>query len=185
MQKIQKWSHFIRIFFQIIFIAVPIAALIFGFAEWIFPDAGLPSTNNIAISLSNLNHPPVTTSTPYFTRIICFMLSLIPSSITMFGFYHLIRLFKLYELGQIFTIDNIRHIKICAYSVLSWFIADFIIHTLTVLALTINNPVGQITLSINFSFTHFSTLVISIIAIIIAQVMDEARKIKDENDFII
>lgn len=103
----------------------------------------------------------------------------------MWGFYHLIKLFRLYELGQVFSIENVRHIKISAYSALAWLVADFFTYSLLILALTVDNPIGQRYLSISVSSKHFSTLVISIIAIIIAQVMDEARKLKDENDYII
>jgi hypothetical protein len=179
MQKIQKWSRFLRIFFQIAFVAIPL----FTLCEWSFFDA---KTINLIESFRKFN-PTVSlpTEISYTTRALCFMLSMIPNGIIMFGFYHLIKLFKLYESGQVFTNECIRHIKICAYSVLAWLIADFFTTSLLILALTLENPVGQRILSISLGPKHLSTLIISIIAIIIAQVMDEARKLKDENDYII
>lgn len=171
MYKIQKWSRVMRILFQIILIATPIVA----FFEWVIFDK-----EALAILGSfNIYH---VTSLPYTTRIACFLIAMIPNFVAMFGFYHLVKLFRLYELGQIFTKDNINHIKICSYAVIVWFIANFITSILLVLELTINNPKGQRILAIEFDTKDFSTLVIGLIAIIISQIMDEARKIKDEND---
>lgn len=177
MQNIQKWSRFIRIIFQIAFVAIPILA----FGEWgFFSSQTIESFESFRKSSVSLP-----TEVPYTTRALCFMLSMIPNGIIMFGFYHLIKLFKLYELGKVFTSESIRHIKISAYSLLAWVITDFFTYSLIILALTIDNPIGQRSLSVSITSNHISTFVVSLIAIIIAQVMDEARKLKDENDFII
>lgn len=178
MYKIKKWSRVMRILFQIILIAMPIWAF---FQWWVYFDKeALSIFDSLRHEHPNLSYIAFF---PYSTRIICFVIALIPNLVAMFGFYHLIKLFRLYELGQIFTKDNINPIKICSYTILFWFIANFITSVLLVLALTLNNPVGQRILAIKFDAKDFSTLVIGVIAIIIAQIMDEARKIKDENDY--
>lgn len=177
MQKIQKWSRIIRIFFQIIFIVTPILGFIFSFSA-AFPEQDV-------LIKQNLLKPFITENTPYGARIICVMISMIPFAIIMLGFYHLIKLFKLYELGKIFDLESIEHMRMGAFTVLIWLIADMVIYTLDVLVLTINNPAGQRILSLHFRSVHFSTLVVAIVFIIITQIMDEARKLKDENDYIV
>ncbi len=178
MQKIQKWSRFIRIFFQIVFIGIPIYTLV----QWGYDGQFVDIIDSLRRFYPSISFP---TEIPYATRALCFMISMVPNGIIMFGFYHLIKLFKLYELGQVFTSENIRHIKICAYAILAWFLSDFLAYSLLILALTIDNPPGERILSISLTTKHFSTLVISLISIVIAQIMDEARKLKDENDYII
>lgn len=162
------------------FIGIPI----FTLAQWLF-DTNYFFIETIESFRKFYPSIPLPEAIPYSTRALCFIISMIPNGIIMFGFYHLIKLFKLYEQGHIFTSENIRHIKISAYTVIAWIIADFITNSLLILALTIDNPVGERILSVGISSRHFSTLIISIIAIIIAQVMDEARKLKEETEYII
>lgn len=179
MNRIEKWSRGIRVLFQIVLIGIPVGVIL----QWlVFDNEAIGLVNGLRSRHPNL---PIIQSIPYSTRWICLGIAMIKNVVAMFGFYHLIKLFKLYEKGQIFTLETIKEIKICAYAVFGWCIARFFTYILMVLALTINNPKGQRILSISFDTTDFSTLVIGIIAILIVQIMDEARKMKDEHAYII
>lgn len=165
-----------RILFQIVLIIIPIST----YFEWIEFD-------RVAFSMLDslrYDHPdlPKISTLPMSTRLECYIIAMIPNFVVMFGLYHLIKLLKLYEIGLIFTKENINQIKICSYTIFVWFFANFLASTLLVLALTMNNPEGQRILSITFASKEFSALVIGTIAIFIAHIMEEARKIKDEND---
>lgn len=179
MNRIQKWSNRIRVFFQIVLIGIPIGAIF----QWVIYDGeALSLLNGLRYRHLDL---PIVQSIPYSSRWLCFGIAMIKNAVTMFGFYHLIKLFKLYEKGQIFTLETIREMKICAYSVFGWCIAKFFTSILLILALTFHNPKGQRILAVSFDATDFSTLVIGIITIITVQIMDEARMLKEEHDYII
>lgn len=179
MNKIEKWSHVVRIMFQIILIGIPVAA----FLSWVvFDREAIGLLDKLRHRHPNL---PEVVSISYGIRWMCFGIVMIGNVVAMFGFYHLVKLFKLYEKGQIFTQENIREMKISAYTIFVWCIVNFFTSILLILALTINNPVGQRILSISIDTKDFSTLVVGIIAIVIVGIMDEARKIKDEYDYIV
>lgn len=181
MERIQKWSRYIRILFQWVIIVIPIVTLV----DWVIFDAAEIRMLQTFKFLEGANIM-IPETIPYSTRWISFIIAMIPRGILMFIFYHLVKLFKLYEIGYIFTMDNIRHIKICAYATLVWLIAHFFEYILLILALTINNPKGSRYLSVRFGTAcDFYSIIISIVIIIIAHVMDEARKIKNENELTI
>lgn len=178
MFRIEKWSYGVRVLFQIILVGIPVVALL----RWVVFDR-----EAIAIldGLRHRHYLPEVVSLSYGVRWVCFGIAMIGNLVAMFGFYHLVKLFKLYEKGQIFTQANIKEMKMGAYTIFVWCIANFFTSILLVLALTINNPVGQRILSISLDTKDFSTLVVGIIAIVIVQIMEEARKIKDEYDYIV
>jgi hypothetical protein len=53
------------------------------------------------------------------------------------------------------------------------------------LALTFNNPPGQRMISIGFSSTDFSEIVTALMIIVVAWIMDEGRKLKEEQALVI
>lgn len=179
MNKIEKWSRAISVLFQIILVGIPIWA----FLQWVVSDAGA-----IGI-LDGLRHKhaglPQVTHIGYETRWICFGIVMIQNAIAMYGFYHLVKLFKLFQKGQIFVYESINELKISINTICVWCIANVFTNTLLVLALTYKNPEGQRILSVSFDATNFSALVIGIIATLIVHIMDEGRKLKEVYDYTI
>lgn len=185
MNKIQKSSRRIRILFQLCFFAVPILSL----AYWLFFNSFVEgsqsdlygiffkfSYSQDALPASSLN--PLSLG----NRLLCFAIDMLPKGAIMYCFFHLIKLFKLYELGQIFSRDNINHIRKVSYGMFVLVVANFIAYALHSLAISFTNPVGQRTLSLRFDGGDFSILVIAFIILLISNIMDEGRKLKDEAD---
>ena len=184
MNKIQKSSRNIRFIFQLCFIATPLLSLFFwlNFNTFYFsPGDSVLEGFFFGFKITNLPGNPKEALT-LASRLLCFSISMIHNAALMFCFYQLIRLFKLYEIGQVFSRENIKHIKMASFGIFAYVIACFITHGLLSVALTMNNPPGERTLGLSFQFDDASTLVIGFIILLIANVMDEARKLKDEAD---
>lgn len=179
MHKIQQWSRLIRIFFQLTIIAIPIVCL----AQWVFSDT-LAITTISSLRHNNPYLPPLP-HVPYFIRFLCFVISMTSYAVVIFALYHLVKLFRLYERGKIFTKANIKEITICSHAIFLWLVVDIISSSLLVVVLTMHNPVGQRLLTIGISSKYLAPFVIAVVASLIAQIMDEARKLKDENDHIV
>ncbi|MBU0908025.1 MAG: hypothetical protein KJ717_00560, partial [Proteobacteria bacterium] len=60
---------------------------------------------------------------PFSARMMGFVVVMIPTGVAMFGVYHLMRLFQLYEQGQIFRLANVRCFRSLSRVLLWWFAA--------------------------------------------------------------
>src|SRR5580698_5038331 len=104
MNKIQRVSRILQRVFLILLIALPICSVIF----WFF----MKVPNALGIKTSFLPWVEASMQQPDFPeRLVGFIVNLIPLSIQMFCLYSLIKLFKLYEQGKIFTLKNVKYIR--------------------------------------------------------------------------
>ena len=90
-------------------------------------------------------------------------------------------LFSLYERGICFEAENVKQFRLLGKLALWGVFADVVNETVTILAATINNPPGQKILAICISRDHGKLMLVACIIMLIGMVMDEGRKIKDEN----
>ena len=105
MNKIKKVSKFFRIFFQILFIVIPLGTLV----SWLLLNTSYDIFTSIGVG-QNIVSGPVTVN--LLTRVLGIAISCLPVGIILFGFYQLIKIFKKYEKGEIFSINNaIRYQK--------------------------------------------------------------------------
>lgn len=91
------------------------------------------------------------------------------------------RLFILYERGEFFKKENVARYRGLSRLAFWGILADIVHKSAVTLALTVNNPPGQRWLTVGFSGGHIKLMLIAIILMIIARVMNEGRKIYDEN----
>ena len=91
------------------------------------------------------------------------------------------RLFFLYERGEFFKEENVTLYRALSRLAFWGILADIVNKSALTVALTINNPPGQRFLTVGFSGGHLKLMLIAIILMIIARVMNEGRKIYDEN----
>jgi hypothetical protein len=106
-------------------------------------------------------------------------------SFLMLIFYFLVCLFKLYERGDIFTLQSVRYIKKIGYTILISQIAGLFYHAAISLALTFNNPVGQRVISLGASQNNAYVIVIAIMIIFISWIMVEGCKLQEEQKYIV
>jgi len=111
MDKIKKFSRRFRLLLQIIFYLIPIFILWFWLVFHTSHDIFVPL--GIGAWLLEFFGKPVTINA--LTRILGFIATMLPAGIMMYGIRQLIKLFKNYELEQIFTLANAnsRHHWIC------------------------------------------------------------------------
>lgn len=183
MNKIKQVSFWFRLFFQA---ALYLSPALLAFA-WIFSTPNNFNPGYIS-GFGPVPHDlniPILYSLNASTKLMGFLISCIPLSITMLILYYLVKLFKLYEHAQIFTFANVKYIRNIGWLVLLSQIIRPIYEAMITAALTFQNPHGHRFASISFSNNNLTTLIIALIIILISWVMAEGCKLNDEQKYII
>lgn len=169
--QIQRMSHKLRILFHVCQYVLPVIPVIF----WI-------SYNHLSpIIQSGVFDGSVAPYLQLNSRVIAFVGSL-PAIIIMFmALRSLKTLFSSYEQGIYFRAENVKQFRFLGKLALLSVLADIFRKTFLVLGESINNPPGQKILSIGVSSDHLKLIVVACIIMAIGMVMDEGRKIHDEN----
>ena len=169
LSRIQRTSRRFRLFFQALVFLIPLANLVF----WISFNA-LP-----AGFLQNL---PVVPINPLPVQVLAagFLVSLLPLGVVVFGLLTLRRLFLLYEGGIIFSGANVHCFRRLGYAFIAWAVANLLYTPLLSVILTAANPPGEKALVLQFGSPHLATLITGGVVLLIAWVMDEGRKLEDE-----
>lgn len=107
--------------------------------------------------------------------------SCIPSAVLLFALWQVWCLFGAYRLGQVFTAEPVRRLRRLALALVVHALAQPLAHTLSILALTLGNPAGQRQLVLGLAFDHFISLFIGLVIWGIAQVMQQAQAVAEEN----
>ena len=171
-ERIQQASRRLRYLLMVVFWAMPV---INAFV-WIFIN----------------NFPEIMTSKmlPYFvhlplpalTRLMGFMVVMIPTGVAMTGAYHLMRLFELYERGEIFKLSNVHCYKKLSRVLIWWFAAGILCQSLLSVVLTLHHPPGQRMLTFALSSSDLAILLLGLILAVITWVMEEGRKLQEDQD---
>lgn len=181
MNRIKNISLFFRIIFQIIFIALPILLLIswiyapdeFGFLIGIFRFHAIPDNYSNAI-LHPLSH---------YEKTVGCLISAIPMMVQMFIFYCLIKLFKLYEMGKIFSLHHVKYIRNIGYALLIGQLIQPFYQFVMGLVLTMNNPPHHRFATVTLTQTNLGILLIAMLIILISWIMAEGYKLQEEQQF--
>jgi len=95
--------------------------------------------------------------------------------------YSLIKLFGLYEKGQYFLVDNIKHLKHIGLAMLTALIIDPFHQLLMTASLSIMaNPPGQREMAITIGNAEIYWILMAFMIYLVAWIMDEGRKLHDE-----
>ena len=178
MQKIHKLSLILRVFFQITFIAMPIMLIIFWlFAPFFYQNFHAFSGYYIPSGIEILH--PLT----WLNCLLGFMIDLLPTAVSMTIVYFLIKLFKLYECGEIFTKQNAKYIGNIAWTMLIGQVVGFIYEGLLSFAMTFNNPSGHRLSFFTFGTYDIYNILTAVMLIVISWVMVEGAKLNDEQKY--
>ncbi|MBL8644598.1 MAG: DUF2975 domain-containing protein [Rhodospirillaceae bacterium] len=104
-----------------------------------------------------------------------------PVSTMIFGLWNLRKLLAGFGAGRIFTLENTRALKIFAWSVLMVIVVQFLTDGLLSMVLTLNNPPGQRVLALGLSSDQVVAFFFGAVFVLIARVLEEGRKLADEN----
>ncbi|MCP4114368.1 MAG: DUF2975 domain-containing protein [Desulfobacteraceae bacterium] len=115
------------------------------------------------------------------SRVIAFAGEIPAILVMLFALKSLKALFSLYEKGIYFEAENVKQFRLLGKLALWGVLTDAVNETFLILAKTINNPPGEKVLAIGISSDHVKLMVVACIIMLIGMVMDEGRKIKDEN----
>ena len=176
--NLQRISRTSRQFIRLLQILLVVAPLVDG-AIWIFMnDLFAPMQQEMLPAFVRL---PL----PASARVLAFCVSLLPLGLFLYAIATLIRLFRLYENGMIFAADNVRCFRLLSRVLISWCLVGILTDPLMSIALTLHHPAGEHILSIGLGSPDLTALLIGGILAVITRVMDEARTLKEEQDFTI
>lgn len=180
MNNIKHISHFFKLIFQAAFIFIPLFQLFFWLnAPYPFGENSIIVTKIIP---AYLNVPDVLTLQ---TKMLGFLISCIPNGISMLTLYFLIRLFKLYEKAEIFSMQNVVYMKNIGYLLLASEIFNPIYQALMSFVLTRQNPPGSRQIYVNLRMSDLEFVAIAVIIILISFIMAEGCKMREEQEYII
>lgn len=182
MEKIQKVSLFFRILFQIAFVALPI----FLIAFWIKGPHHTAPWQGLGMDFSFLPKgvEVLHTLTP-MEKFYGFLISLIPNGIDMIVLYFLIKLFRLYEKAEIFSINNVRYLRNIGYALLIGELLSPIYQSLISFAMTWNNGHGHRYITITLDGTNIGIMLLALFIILISWIMAEGCKLREEQQLTI
>ena len=189
MNKIKRVSWFFRIIFQIIFIGFP---LLLAYSWMTNPEEFVLFNGIINGSfipkgyLATADHPSQIMHVMSVSERLCgFLVCMIPMAIDLFIVYSLIKLFRLYERGEIFSINNVRYMRNIGYGLLAGEFIDPIFQSLMGIVLTIHNPPGHRFFSIGWGSTNAGIILMALMIILISWVMAEGCKLREDQQLTI
>jgi hypothetical protein len=173
--RIRRASRFFIRLLQVIMLVVPLADM----AVWVFINM-MPALMRPGMlpDYAKLPLPPS-------ARVYAFCVSLIPLGLFFFANASLIRLFRLYEKGRIFSADNVQCFRNLSRALIGWCIAGIITTPLTSLALTLHHPPGQRMLTVGLGSPDVTALLIGGILAVITWVIEEGSILQQEQDLTI
>jgi hypothetical protein len=135
-------------------------------------------------NLDSVQHPMPQSFTP-LTKLFCFAVSMIPTSITLIMLYFLIKLFRLYQQGDIFTSMNVRYIRNVGYALLVGQLIKPVYQGLIGLALTWQNAPGHRFAMFVLGTDDFGVILTALLIILVSWIMAEGCKLREDQQLTI
>lgn len=167
--RIKQVSGRFRLFFSVLIILIPITDVLF----WSMYNY-LPAKGNLILKMD------IGQNLDLLTRFFLFITSLIPIAVILYAVFTLVQLFRLYENGIVFSMLNVKYYRRLGYLILFWVLALFFYTPIASLVVSINNPPGERFITLGFELLNVLTLITGSLVVLVSWVMDEARKLEDE-----
>lgn len=175
MSEIELFSKKISRLFQLFFISSPIFTIIF----WLYPEQML------SLGINPFPIPQQEVTFNGLSKLLGFGISLLPMMIVMTLFYLLIKLFKNYQKGEVFSQNNISYYKKLGKYLFLLACVNFLCTGLMSVALTFQNPHGQRFLCLSVGMAQILPILIGLVIIGISHVMNEASRLEEEQKYTI
>ena len=101
----------------------------------------------------------------------------------MAGIYMLIKLFHLYENLEIFSNRNVVCLRNLGRILILWVIAQLIYVPLISIVVTFQNPPGERSIAVSLGSADLTALIVGVTLLIISWVMDEGRRLEEEQRY--
>jgi len=115
------------------------------------------------------------------TRLMGFIIHMIPGGVAVYALLQGRRLFGLYSEGKIFTLENTRRLSNIARALIVYTLAMPLMRTALSVLLTLHKPLGERHLVISISSDDIGLLFIGTGLLVITWIMDEGRKLAEDN----
>jgi hypothetical protein len=170
-ERVQVLSRRLRIAFTVFLILIPTIQVVF----WIF-------FNQLPIPKEMISSDlPVAVQHDLGLRIrlMALAVSFISTSVVMVCVYQLIRLFGLYERAEVFTEGTVRSVRSLGRLLIGLFFARIVENALLSLVLTLDTP-GSRAMTWELSSDDCTILIIGIVTVLVAWIMEEGRRVHEE-----
>ena len=117
---------------------------------------------------------------PGWVRVLCFAAAMVPGGALMLALLRLRRLFGLYKEGSIFSLANVLAFRDLARALWIWAVCSVLATPLHSMAVTAANPPGRHMLNLGVGTTELELVFLASLALVMARVMDEARRLDEE-----
>lgn len=185
MNKIRTLSTYVLYCLNCLLITIPIFTFLswyyFIFAESEFLEFFMD--NGFSFIADDFVNVKIWSFTAKIISLVAYIIGALPIFI---GLFFLRRIFLNYKTGEVFNVINSRYYKYIGWAFfLDALIAKPIDGGLMSVATTLSNPVGERLFTITFDTLNLEAIFYGLIMIVIAQVMLEAAKIKEEQQYIV
>ncbi len=178
MNEIQKQSRRVRMLFQSLFVLIPIMVLYY----WVTVQTDYDFLTSLGIIELSLDIDSYTqASLTLSTRVLAIIASLLLCCIVNYALKVLVHLFRNYESGQIFSLENANCYQKLGYSLFYWVAGGVVYGAVMSVILSFNNPPGERVLMLSFEGMDALTIVFGFIVLIISWVMKEGYILADES----
>lgn len=181
MERIERVSRAFRVFFSVVLAILPVLNI----AIWIFFNEAYSLVSQGTVGGVSLAKLPVPLPLPAWIRALGFTVCLIPLSVQMCMVYYLRRLFSLYARGMVFTGENVLCIRRTGVALLAGQALSPVVQALMTVVLTLNNPPGHRMVQIGLSSADLTAVAVGFMLIVVAWIMDEGRKLTEEQALVI
>ncbi len=183
MNQIQKVSRCFRYLFLVVLVFLPILQVgfwltdgqLFGVKEWL---------RGFDLQMIPPNLPPLSTLSSEI-KFFGFLINCIPMAFTMVVVFFIQRLFKLYEEMKIFSESNVQCIRKIGWTLLCAQMAQPIYQVLITFVLSFHNPVGQRVVALDFDQDNLMGIFWGFLLILVSWIMNEGRKLEEEQKYTI
>ncbi|WP_455203897.1 DUF2975 domain-containing protein [Kaarinaea lacus] len=170
--RIQRVSHKFKLLFIALIFIIPLTELML----WLFYNQ-LPNNHFFLL------HDQIQGELSLSVRMQLFLASLIPIGILTYGVFILIKLFRLYEKKIVFTAENVRHYRRLGFVAISWVVGKVIYLPICSLILSFQQSDNNLFISLGLQSVDLFVLVTGVIVILVSWIMDEARRLEEEQAY--
>lgn len=184
MTKIQRLSSRLRLLFLAGIALVPVLHAL----GWIFFEQIIstpPFSFSPLLGLSWGEPPFMAGPVTGTMKFLGFAASMLPGAATMYSFACLAALFGRFGQGEMFSARTVGLLRRLGWAMLATQGLRVLHGFLVSLILTMDNPPGQHIISVGLDSATLSETVTGVVIILASWVMDEARKLKEEQELVI
>lgn len=179
MERIQKISILLYYLLLVVIILIPVFAVL----KWWQLPYQCATGQTFCFPIVNNTRLVTMFDMGWGSRLALLAITLIPNLLVMVICAYLMQLFKSFHLGEVFSEQNVHLLKRIAQILLLSVLVKPLYDLLMSYTLTWDNPGGQVMLVAGVSMNEFFMLFLSALVFLIAWVMSEAYKLKEEQQY--